>query len=193
MRSPVPRVRAAVAATLGAGVLLAAGTGAAAAGVLPGAAQDTARTVLDRVGIEVPGSNEHSAGHADQRGHSTQAPGLTKVGDAAKAKPAGTADKDLPEASEHGQTVSSTARNTDAEGADHGEEVSGVASDGRARGGGEADEHAHRPPATQPPAAQPEDPGAAGRAKADAAGTDGRANADDAGEGHRTQGGTGRP
>ena len=123
MSIPLTRVRVAVAAGLGAGVLLAAGAGAAAAGVLPGAAQDTARTVLDRVGVEVPGADEHSAGHADQRGHSTEvgsedataptsgdksAPRGQGAHEAHGAQGAGdkpAVDKDLPEASEHGQTV----------------------------------------------------------------------------------------
>ena len=206
MSIPLTRVRVAVAAGLGAGVLLAAGAGAAAAGVLPGAAQDTARTVLDRVGVEVPGADEHSAGHADQRGHSTEvgsedataptsgdksAPRGQGAHEAHGAQGAGdkpAVDKDLPEASEHGQTVSSTARETDAEGADKGAEVSAVASDGRARSGGNADHPTAGQPDDHPTAGQPDDPGAAGHARADAAGSAGKAKAAEASDGRQGAG-----
>lgn len=53
------------------GGVLVLGTGAAAAtGSLPGAAQSTASDVLAKIGISVPGANDHSAGHADTRGGS---------------------------------------------------------------------------------------------------------------------------
>ena len=183
---PLSPVRAAVAAGLGAGVLLAAGVGGAAAGVLPGAAQDTAKTWLDTVGVEVPGPNAHSAGHADTRGRSAEAGAPDEDADATETDPiettesesevdettepaAGTteesAERELPEASEHGQTVSETARTTDGEGADKGAEISGLASEGRS-----AEGRAH--------AGRPEEPGAQGKAKAD-----------EAGQGKRAQGG----
>ena len=195
MTSPLTRVRAAVAAGLGAGVLLAAGTGAAVAGVLPGAAQDTARTVLDRVGVQVPGADEHSAGHADQRGGSTQA----GSGDDAAERTGdqGTTDEPTtpqapPTASAHGKIVSSTARSTDTQGADHGKLVSSVASDGRARSGGQgkhtgAGQHTSdsTDDSTAPPAAQPADPGGDGRATAGDAGSAGKAKADAASGGRR--------
>ena len=55
-------VKAAVATAIGTGVLLAGGVGAAADGVLPGAAQQTVSTWLKGVGISVPGgqgADEH--------------------------------------------------------------------------------------------------------------------------------------
>ena len=212
MPSSLSPVRAAVAAGLGAGVLLAAGVGAAAAGVLPGAAQDTARTWLDTVGVEVPGPNAHSAGHADDRGRSAEA-GPSDDADATTdttesevdgteadgtVEPAETQDvteesteKELPEASEHGQAVSETARTTEAEGADKGAEISGLASEGRstegrahAGGTGDADETDTE--------TDTEVDGTDADSDAEP-GAQGRENADAASEGRRAQGGDQRP
>jgi hypothetical protein len=53
------------------GLVLAGGVGAAAAaGSLPGAAQDTASKLLGRVGVSVPSADARSAHHADKRGGS---------------------------------------------------------------------------------------------------------------------------
>lgn len=204
MPSSLTPVRAAVAAGLGAGVLLAAGVGAAAAGALPGAAQDTARTWLDTVGVEVPGPDAHSAGHADQRGRSADAgaagedaAGTTEAEtEAETVEPAGaqdvaeeSTDKELPEASEHGQTVSETARSTDAEGAAKGAEISGLASEGRST---EGRAHAGGPDETDETGeiAETDETDPATDA---APGAQGRANADTASEGRRAQGGEQRP
>jgi hypothetical protein len=204
MPSSLTPVRAAVAAGLGAGVLLAAGVGAAAAGALPGAAQDTARTWLDTVGVEVPGPDAHSAGHADRRGRSADAgaaggdaTGTTETDTDESVEPAGTQDvaeetaevsteKELPEASEHGRTVSETARSTDAEGAAKGAEISGLASDGRST---EGRAHAGGPDV----AGEADDTGETDAGTAAAPGAQGRANADAAGEDRRAQGGEQRP
>lgn len=197
MRSLSP-VRAAVAAGLGAGVLLAAGVGGAAAGVLPGAAQDTAKTWLDTVGVEVPGPNAHSAGHADERGKSADAGAPDEDAADETAEPTGTeaedttepadtteesTEKELPEASEHGQTVSETARTTDAEGADKGAEISGLASEGKST---EGRAHAGGPEETEPTEdAEDAEPGAQGKAKADEASDGKRASDDDKGDQQR--------
>lgn len=61
--------RSAKAAVAAAIMLLGAGT-AAAAGALPGAAQDAASAALEKVGVSVPGADSHSDGHADARGKS---------------------------------------------------------------------------------------------------------------------------
>jgi hypothetical protein len=53
---------------------LATTTGLAAAGSLPGAAQDIASRVLEKLGISVPGANEHSGKRPDDRGRSATAP-----------------------------------------------------------------------------------------------------------------------
>lgn len=115
-------------AAASAGLLLTGGIAAANAGVLPGAAQDTARTVLGSVGVDVPGADEHSAGHADTRGRPDQAP------------PAGdTADGADPEsANTHGTTVSEVARSDEFTGSEKGEAVSEAA-----RTNGQAGQHGH--------------------------------------------------
>ena len=60
------------AAALSGVVLIGAGSAAAAAaGSLPGAAQSTASSMLEHLGISVAGPNGHSAGHADSRGPSS--------------------------------------------------------------------------------------------------------------------------
>ena len=101
-----------------AGVLLTGGLAAANAGVLPGAAQQTARDVLGTIGVEVPGANEHSAGHADTRGRSADAPAGGEA-DAAETR---------PDAAGHGQMVSDLARNTELEGVEKGKAISEAAS-----------------------------------------------------------------
>ena len=195
MPSSLTPVRAAVAAGLGAGVLLTAGVGAAAAGVLPGAAQDTARTWLDTVGVQVPGADEHSAGHADQRGRSAEAgtddtDETTPVDQEAAATEEAAPEQELPEASEHGQAVSGTARSTEAEGADKGAEISGLASEGRstagrshAGSGDETTESVTTESETDETATEDGDAGAS-----TGAGEAGKAQADDASDGRRSRG-----
>ena len=58
----------------GAVVVVTGGMAAAATGTLPGAAQDTASSVLAKVGVTVPGPDDQAAVHADSRGQSTDAP-----------------------------------------------------------------------------------------------------------------------
>ena len=202
MSSSLTPVRAAVAAGLGAGVLLAAGVGGAAAGVLPGAAQDTARTWLETVGVEVPGADAHSAGHADQRGssvdetdeadeateESTETDLETTDTESTETESTETESTEtgaeLPEASQHGQTVSGTARETEAEGADKGAEVAATASEGRSKAG---ERTAPGAPATGEEGTDED---------ADDDGTqaaEGQARADSASEGRRDHGGDRRP
>lgn len=118
MRPSRLTVKAAFAA--GAGVLLSGSLAAAAAGALPGAAQETASTWLDKVGVSVPGPDDSSAGHADERGASTDAP-------AAEGADATANDK--------GEEVSEVARETDSTGVDKGAAVSEVASEGAGKAG----------------------------------------------------------
>jgi hypothetical protein len=197
MSSSLTPVRAAVAAGLGAGVLLAAGVGGAAAGVLPGAAQDTARTWLETVGVEVPGADAHSAGHAHQRGSSadeadaadeesteTDRESTETESTETESTETESTETELPEASEHGQTVSGTARETEAEGADKGAEVAATASEGRSTAG---KANATKAPATGEESTEED---------ADEAGTqaaEGQARADSASEGRRDHGGDRRP
>lgn len=107
--------KTAIAAALGTGVLLTAGVGAAAAGSLPGAAQDTASHLLAKVGVTVPGADDHSAGNADGRGDSGDAKGADNSG--------------------HGAAVSNFARTTDLKGAEKGAAISELASDGKSHAG----------------------------------------------------------
>ena len=122
-RSPVltylTAFRTPIAAALGTGVLLTTGMGVAMAGSLPGAAQDTASELLGKVGVTVPGADEHSAGHADQRGGSEDA-------------------ADEPTSSEKdgkGSDVSELATTTNKTGVEKGAEVSRLASDGKSQAG----------------------------------------------------------
>jgi hypothetical protein len=117
-------------AAASAGLLLTGGIAAANAGALPGAAQDTARDALATVGVQVPGANEHSAGHADTRGPSDEAP-LTGGG----ADSAGT----LPDAAGFGQMISELARSTES-GPEKGKTISQAAS-----ANGQAHRHAPAP------------------------------------------------
>jgi hypothetical protein len=113
-------LKTAAAAAAGSGLLLTGGVAAAATGSLPGAAQGTAQEWLAKVGVEVPGPAESSAGNADERGASGEE---VEVEDAA-----GT----LPDAAEKGETVSELARETEG-GREKGEQVSEVASDGKSQ------------------------------------------------------------
>jgi hypothetical protein len=70
-RSIVPRLRL---ATAFATVALAVTTGLAFAGSLPGAAQDVASTMLDQVGVSVPGPDSNAGDHPNVRGKSSDAP-----------------------------------------------------------------------------------------------------------------------
>ena len=56
-------------------VVLSAGTAAAATGSLPGGAQSTASMVLAKIGISVPGSNNHVKGHAGSHGKGAKTSG----------------------------------------------------------------------------------------------------------------------
>jgi hypothetical protein len=142
-----------------AGLLLTGGFAAAAAGALPGAAQDTAHEMLRSLNIEVPGADEHSAGHADASGQSGKAPSAS--GDADST---GT----LPDAAAFGQMISELARTTDG-GRDKGEKISTAA-----KSNGNADEHE--------PEQAAEHPAGGGHAVAPDAGTAAEGNVGQGGE-----------
>jgi hypothetical protein len=104
-----PRISAAlVAAWLACTVI-----GLASAGALPGAAQEIASTMLDKVGISVPGTNENAGTHPDVRGTSTVAPSGAGIG----------------------SDISGLATSTDLSGIEKGAAISGVASDGMSQAG----------------------------------------------------------
>jgi hypothetical protein len=149
MLSPTP-LKTAAAAVLGTGVLLTGGVAAAQAGSLPGAAQSVAQTALATLGVSVPGPDEHSAGHADERGASTDAP---RGSDAARTA-AGAGEDDAAEPTGKGAEISELARTTDAEGVEKGATISDVASGGASQAGehGQAGQHGQAEAPGQPPA-----------------------------------------
>lgn len=110
--------RVTVGATLGA-LLLTGGVGAAAAaGSLPGSAQDTASDWLSKVGVTVPAAGDRAKPHDDRSDDSGEA-----------EAPAGATHDG------RGEDVSGTARETEQSGADKGAEISELASEGRSRAG----------------------------------------------------------
>ena len=88
--------RSAKAAVAAAILLLSAGT-AAAAGALPGAAQDAASAALEKVGVSVPGANSHSNGHADSRGKSADDHTSSDAGDDTNGTDGGAPEATTPE------------------------------------------------------------------------------------------------
>jgi hypothetical protein len=142
------RLRLAVAAAVGG---LSLTTGLAAAGALPGAAQQVASDTLSHVGIDVPNPNDHAGDHPGSRGQSGEDHG----------KATAEANEHGPDTTTHGAEVSNTAKTTDATGADKGAEISTVASDGRSQAG--ADEHG-KPADAGKPAETPATPDAASHA-----------------------------
>jgi hypothetical protein len=109
--------RVTVGAALGALVLTGGVGAAAAAGSLPGAAQDTASEWLSKVGVTVPAAGDRAKhdGRSDDSGEA-EAPAESTQGG-------------------HGETVSGTARDTEKTGVDKGAAISGLASEGRSRAG----------------------------------------------------------
>lgn len=115
-RSIVPRIK--LAAALAATALVGT-TGAAVAGSLPGAAQDIASTMLEKVGITVPGPDDHAGDHPNTRGQSTEH-------SPAPSSPSG-----------KGSEISDLATSTDLTGVDKGAAISTAASNGKSRAGQE--------------------------------------------------------
>jgi hypothetical protein len=87
--------------------------GLASAGSLPGAAQDVASAMLAKVGISVPGPNEHAGDHPNVRGRSGDTPshGASRGG------------------------LAERATTPDFEGFHKGVDISGAASDGKSHAG----------------------------------------------------------
>jgi hypothetical protein len=114
-RSIVPRLRL---ATAFATVALAATTGLAFAGSLPGAAQDVASAMLDKVGVSVPGPNSNAGDHPSVRGTSSDAAETSS--DSGK-----------------GGEISELATSTDLTGVAKGAAISTLASGGKSKAGQE--------------------------------------------------------
>jgi len=139
-RSIVPRLRL---ATAFATVALAATTGLAFAGSLPGAAQDVASTMLAEVGVSVPGSNSNAGDHPNVRGKSSDAPVTSSN-------------------SGKGGEISDLATSTDLTGVEKGAAISTLASGGQSQAG----EHGQ---ASDAHGASVETPNSGGAGTADAA------------------------
>jgi hypothetical protein len=122
-RSPVltkPRSAKVVAATLVGGLSLV--TGLAMAGALPGAAQDVASTMLNKVGVSTPSPDSHAGDHPNTRGKSAEHTGP----DVPTSQPSDPGK---------GAEISNLATTTDATGVDKGAEISSVASNGKSQAG----------------------------------------------------------
>lgn len=103
-----PRLAAAFAAAT-----LACTGGLATAGSLPGAAQDVATAMLGKIGVAVPGPNEHSGTHPDVRG---------------------TSEGGLPDLVGRSE-IAELATTTHLEGVEKGAAISTAASDGKSHAG----------------------------------------------------------
>ena len=135
-RNPVRSRRSRFALSLAlSGAALVATSGLAYAGALPGAAQDTAKSVLAGLGVTVPGPNQHAGTHPDTRGNSAAAPGH-----AATADTGTDATGDTSSGKGKGAAISTLARTTTATGRDKGAVISATASGGKS--------HAGSPPGT---------------------------------------------
>lgn len=151
LRSPITPAKTALAAALGAGVLLTGGVAAAATGSLPGAAQDKASEMLTKVGVTVPGADENAAGNPDQRGKSADDAEETESTDETTettddSTTEGTEDAvDAPaveddgsedvESNGKGEAVRELAKSEETSGVEKGAAVSGYASGGKSKAG----------------------------------------------------------
>jgi hypothetical protein len=153
MFSHPTRAKAAVAATIGAGTLLFAGVGgAAAAGALPDHAQNTVSTVLTGLGLDVPRADEHAGDNpadlgtedatTEETSDTTEdttddtTEDTTVETDQADTEDADeTGDPADPEANDHGKEVSALAQDDSLTGADKGAAVSELASGGKSKAG----------------------------------------------------------
>jgi hypothetical protein len=160
------------------GAALVATSGLAYAGALPGAAQDTARSVLAGLGVTVPGPNQHAGTHPDSRGNAAAAPGHAATGDATDAT------GDTASGKGKGAAISTLARTTTATGRDKGAIISTAASGGKS--------HAGNPPggASAHQSAGTSDQGGTGTADGASGGQDSRGSstAQTASDGHSSAG-----
>ena len=124
-------------------------TGAAYAAGLPGAASDTARSMLDSLGITVPGPNDHSGTHPSGTNGSSGAT-TNDAGTGGVAGGKSRAHRQDADAKDHetgnqssgkgkGAEISTLARTTTATGVDKGAEISTLASGGHSQAG----QHGH--------------------------------------------------
>jgi hypothetical protein len=113
--------RQVAAAALLSGLVLSGGAAAAAAGVLPGPVQQTAKTVLAKVGLTVPGPNDSANNPSDKTPVPLTSPKPTGApGGASSGK---------------GKEASDLAHGTTTSGVDKGAAVSGTTSNGKSQAG----------------------------------------------------------
>jgi hypothetical protein len=138
--------RRVAAAALMSGLVLSGGAAAAAAGILPGPVQQTAKDALAKVGLTVPGPNDHSA-----------KPGTTTPAPVPSAEPTPGAPGASPG---KGSEASDLAHSTTTAGVDKGAAVSGATSNGKSQAGqqGKAGTTPTPDPSTPPSSQQPTAP-----------------------------------
>lgn len=178
------RARVLVAGVATAGMLTTAGAAAAATGALPGAAQQTARDMLARVGVTVPGPDSHANGHADTRGNSNATQTSTDQTSTDQATTDQARPSAQPSSAGKGAEISGLARTTTATGVDKGAEISTLASGGKSQAGQHGTPSdpgsqgtTHRPaePGSQGTTHQPAEPGSQGTTDQSGAGATGAA------------------
>ena len=114
------------AAGLASGLVLSGGAAAASAGALPGAAQQTAKHVMSKLGVSIPGPDKDAS--TRRSGPATPAPAPATTGD-----PYATAGDGGPSGTD--SEVSGPARGSASTGVVKGAAVSGAASDGKSQAG----------------------------------------------------------
>jgi hypothetical protein len=122
-----PSLKVAAVAATATGTRLTGGVAVAATGALPGAAQDTARTMLGTVGVTVPGPSEAAGSHPASRGKSA-----ASATAAATTVPTAAPATTVPS---KGEAVSQLATTTDLTGRAKGAAISALASEGRSKAG----------------------------------------------------------
>jgi hypothetical protein len=122
----LPSLKATAIAATATGALMVGGVAAAATGSLPGAASDTARAALAKVGVTVAGPADASSTHSAT--HGSASAGTTGSTAATVPSPAATA-------SAHGKAVSELATTTTLTGRDKGVAISTLASGGKSHAG----------------------------------------------------------
>jgi hypothetical protein len=134
-RLPVKRFMRTKVVALAVGASLVGTSGLAFAGALPPAAQSVASSMLSKIGISVPGPNDHAGTHPASRGRSA-----SHVPDAATSQPSVT----------EGSLISGLARTTTATGVSKGAAISTAASTGQSQAGQHGQAGTHTPPSIPP-------------------------------------------
>ncbi len=122
-RSTMTKLRSAKLALAGALGALTLTAGLAAAGALPGAAQDVAANVLNGLGVSTTGPNSHAGTHPDSRGASASHISNT------------TDPPNTPPTTTKGSQISGLATGTDQTGVNKGAEISTAASGDQSQAG----------------------------------------------------------